>query len=213
MTDQDNTRRPQRQDYERALRSMDTFLDISVTDLMTLAERAEHFADQRATASRGIARVMSRPVQVVRPQTPMSEAAHLLVTERISGLPVVDDTDRLVGIITEADFLRALGVPAHHPSHNLWQTLEALFSHLTRHADLEGPDDPVAEHMARVVVCAAPEASVQDALALMQRHRVKRLPVCDGGRRVLGMVTRSDLVRIFFDRYRQDPRQTVPRPT
>jgi CBS domain-containing membrane protein len=192
-------RRPQRADYERALRSMDTFLDISVTDLMTLAQRAEHFAAQRAAGSLRAARVMSHPVRVVHPQTPMAEAAHLLVSERISGLPVVDDDDRLVGIITEADFLRALGLPAHHPSQNLWQTLESLFSHLARHAELERPDDPVAEHMVRDVVCTAPDATLDDALALMKRHRVKRVLVCDARRQVRGVITRSDLVRIFFE--------------
>ena len=50
---------------------------------------------------------MSQPVRTVHPQTPLADAAHLMVTERISGLPVVDDAGALVGIITEADFLRS----------------------------------------------------------------------------------------------------------
>ena len=131
----------------------------------------------------------------------MSEAAHLMVAERISGLPVVDGADHLVGIITEADFLRSLGVPAHHPSHNLWQTLESLFSHLARHAELEGPEDPVADHMVRDVVCASPVHDANAALDLMKRHRVKRVLVCDREHHVIGIVTRSDMVRIFFDLY------------
>ncbi len=57
--------------------------------------------------------------------------------------------------------------------------------------------------MVRDVVCASPENSVHDALDLMKRHRVKRLLVCDDERHVLGVVTRSDLVRIFFDHYTQ----------
>lgn len=47
------------------------------------------------------------------------------------------------------------------------------------------------------------EADVYEVIELMKRHRVKRVLVCDPGRHVLGMVTRSDLLRIFFDRYRQ----------
>jgi CBS domain-containing membrane protein len=193
--------RPRREDYERALNSMDTLMDIGVNDLMTLARRAAHFASQRAAESLTIERIMSQPVQVVHPETPMSEAAHLMVAERISGLPVVDGADHLVGIITEADFLRSLGVPAHHPSHTLWQTLESLFSHLARHAELEGPEDPVADHMVRDVVCASPDHDAHAALDLMKRHRVKRLLVCDREYHVAGIVTRSDMVRIFFDRY------------
>ena len=203
MSNEQQPRRPRREDYERALQSMETFMDIGVNDLMTLAQRAEHFAGQRSTESLRVDRVMSQPVRVVHRETSMSEAAHLMVTERISGLPVVDDAEHLVGIITEADFLRALGVPAHHPAHNLWQTLESLFSHLAHHAELEGPNDPVSDHMVKEVICAAPDQSLHDVLALMKRHRVKRVLVCDQERRVIGVVTRSDLVRIFFDRFTQ----------
>lgn len=203
MSDDQQSRQPQREDYERALQSMETFMDVGVNDLMMLAQRAAHFASQRTTASLCIDQVMSQPVRVVQPDTPMAEAAHLMVTERISGLPIVDDAGSIVGIITEADFLRAFGVPAHHPTHNLWQTLESLFSHLAHHTEVEGPNDPVAEHMVRDVVCASPDQQLHDVLALMKHHRVKRVLICDSERHVVGMVTRSDLVRIFFDRYRR----------
>lgn len=201
MGDKPTTHKAVREDYERALQSMDTFMDIEVNDLMTLAERAQYFAGQRATESLKVSRIMSHPVLVVREQTTMSDAAHLMVTQRISGLPVVDSDEQLVGIITEADFLRGLGVPAHHPTHNLWQTLESMFGHLAHHAELEGPEDPVADHMVRDVVCTSPDHYVDDVLQLMKQHRVKRVLVCNGERHVVGMVTRSDLVRMFFDRY------------
>ncbi len=201
MGDKPTTHKAVREDYERALQSMDTFMDIEVNDLMTLAERAQYFAGQRATESLKVSRIMSHPVLVAREQTTMSDAAHLMVTQRISGLPVVDSDEQLVGIITEADFLRGLGVPAHHPTHNLWQTLESMFGHLAHHAELEGPEDPVADHMVRDVVCTSPDHYVDDVLQLMKQHRVKRVLVCNGERHVVGMVTRSDLVRMFFDRY------------
>ena len=204
MADKSTKPKAVREDYERALQSMDTFMDIEVNDLMTLAERAQYFAGQRATESLKVSRIMSRPVRVVREQATMSDAAHLMVTERISGLPVVDNEERLVGIITEADFLRGLGVPAHHPTHNLWQTLEVLFSHLAHHGELEAPEDPVADHMVRDVVCTSPDQYVDEVIQLMKQHRVKRVLVCSAEKRVVGVVTRSDLMRIFFDRYRKE---------
>jgi CBS-domain-containing membrane protein len=109
-----------REDYERALQSMDRFMDIGVKDLMALSERAQYFAGQRATQSLKVSRIMSQPLQAVGEQTTMSYAAHLMVTQRISGLPVVDSNERLVGIIMQADFLRGLGVPAHHPTMKQW---------------------------------------------------------------------------------------------
>ena len=206
MADKTTTHKAVREDYERALQSMSTFMDIGVNDLMTLAERAQYFAGQRATESLKVSRIMSHPVQVVREQTTMADAAHLMVSQRISGLPVVDNDERLVGIVTEADFLRGLGVPAHHPTHSLWQTLEAMFGHLAHHGELEGPEDPVANHMVRDVVCASADHYVDDVIQLMKQHRVKRVVICNAERRATGMVTRSDLVRIFFDRYLQSER-------
>ena len=120
---------PRRTDFQQALKSMDTLIDITVDDLMALSQRAEQIASRRDTEAIGVARVMSQPVRTVHPQTSLTDAAHLMVSERISGLPVVDDAGLLVGIITEADFLSALGVPAHQPHHTLWQTLESLVSH------------------------------------------------------------------------------------
>jgi CBS domain-containing membrane protein len=197
----DDRKRPGRADFQQALQSMDTFMDITVDDLMTLTQRAEQLASRRSTEAIGVAQVMTQPVRSVQPLTPLTEAAHLMVSERISGLPVVDEAGHLVGIITEADFLRALGVPAHEPHHTLWQTLESLFGHLAHHAELEAPDDPVRAHMVKNVVCAAPEQNLHDVIEVMKRNSVKRVVVCDKDRRVLGMITRSDLVRLFFDRY------------
>jgi CBS-domain-containing membrane protein len=204
MNDRDAAPRPQRADYQQALQSMATYVDVTVDDLIALTRRAEQFAAHRAGATIGVAQVMTRPVHTVHPDSSLAEAAHLMVSERISGLPVVDTEERLVGIITEADFLRALGVPAHHPSHSLWQTLDGLFRHLAENPQPEAPDQQVSLSMTEEVVTVAPDRGAGDVIALMKRHRVKRVVVCDGQQRVLGMVTRSDLVRVFFDRYRQD---------
>ncbi|MDT8387791.1 MAG: CBS domain-containing protein [Thiogranum sp.] len=201
MSESDSSRTPGRADYRQALQSMDTYIDITIDDLMELADRARDIAARRVTEALSVQRVMTRPVATVHPQTTLSEAAHLMVSRGISGLPVTDDRERLVGIITEADFLRALGVPAHQPHHTLWQTLESLFNHLAHHAELEAPDDAVAEHMVREVITIAPERHIQEVIELMKRHRVKRVVVCNETQQVLGMITRSDLVRVFFDRY------------
>jgi CBS domain-containing membrane protein len=52
------------------------------------------------------------------------------------------------------------------------------------------------------VLCAPADGDVYEVIALMKQHRVKRVLVCDQARHVIGMLTRSDLMRIFFDRYR-----------
>lgn len=198
MDTEDKSNRPGRVEYQQALRSMNTYIDITVDDLMALSDRAQRFASHNATESLGVSRVMSRPVRTVHPDTTVKDAARIMVSERISGLPIVDDEERLVGLITEADFLRALGVPAQQPHHSLWHTLESLFSHLAHHERLEAPDDPVSEYMIRNVLTVGPEHDLRHVIGMMKQYYVKRVVVCDDSRRVLGMVTRSDLVRVFF---------------
>jgi CBS domain-containing protein len=144
---------------------------------------------------------MTSPVISVREDTSMSEAAHLMVTKRISGLPVIDQSEHLVGIITEADFLCALGIPTHQPYHNLWQTLETMLFHLSHHAELDNNNHTVADHMTREVVCADADKDIHHIVELMKKHKVKRILVCDEHRKVLGIITRSNLVRLFFDQY------------
>jgi len=61
MSEQPKCPKPRKEDYERALQSMDTFIDIGVTDLMDLTERAQHFANQRTAESFLVSRIMSQP--------------------------------------------------------------------------------------------------------------------------------------------------------
>lgn len=67
------------EDYQRAMESMGTVIDVVAQDVMTLAQRAEHFARQRINETFSVTQIMSKPVRAVHPQTLMSEAAHLMV--------------------------------------------------------------------------------------------------------------------------------------
>lgn len=191
-----------REDFVNALKEMDTFMDVTVDDLLELNNKAAKFARVRKTESLRIDKLMSRSMITVSPETSLADAAHLLVTHRISGLPVVDAEQRLLGVITEADFLRAMGVPTHHPSHTLWQTLEAMFTH---QPEIREPTGTVADLMVENVITVKPEQTLHDVIEVMKHNRIKRVVVCDDERRVQGMVTRSDLVRVFFDRIRRTP--------
>jgi CBS domain-containing membrane protein len=203
MADKSPTQQPLLEDYQRALKSMQTFIDITADDLMTLAQRAVYYAGIRENESIIISEIMTQPVHVIPPDTRMSEAAHILITRRISGLPIVNEEQKLIGILTEADFLRDLGVPFLHPSQNLWQTLESLFSQTPAHITNDRADDLVKNHMTSDVITIQPDKDVHTALDLMKQHLVKRLLVCEDSK-VVGVVTRSDLIRLFFARYMQE---------
>ena len=191
-----------REDFANALKEMDTFMDVTVDDLLELNSKAAKYARVRKTENLRIENLMTRSVTTVTADTLLSDAAHLLVTNRISGLPVVDARQRLIGVITEADFLRAMGVPSHHPTHSLWQTLETMFAHPT---EIREPTGIVADLMIENVITVNPEQTLHDVIEVMKHNRIKRVVVCNDDGRVQGMVTRSDLVRVFFDRLRRPP--------
>ncbi|MDZ7752237.1 MAG: CBS domain-containing protein [Gammaproteobacteria bacterium] len=198
MGDDGRSKRPDREDYERALKSMGTFVDISVDDLMSLTRTAERIAQQHTKEVKRIADVMTSPVQVVHPETPLSAAARLMMTHRISGLPVVDGTGRAVGIVSETDFLRALGVPGPHASHGFWHAVKSAFTRMMARPKDQDAEASVADYMTPDVVCAGPGSDLHDVLDLMRRHRVGRVLVCDPEGRCVGVVTRADLLPVFF---------------
>jgi CBS domain-containing protein len=122
----------------------------------------------------------------------VSQAAQLLLQYGISGLPVVDDDGRLVGVITEGDFLRRVGAGVQHPRPR-W--FELLFSP-GRLADeyVHTHSRRVDEVMTREVVTASEETPMEDIARLMERHRIKRVPVVRENK-VVGIVSRANLVR------------------
>jgi len=189
------------EDFVNALKEIDTYMDISIDDLVNVNERANKYAQQRLRESHLVKEIMSRSVKTVQPDCSLADAAHLLVTHRISSVPVVNDQKQLIGLITEADFLRALGVPTHHPTNSVWHTLENMFSHPV---EITGSNDCVGDLMVTDVITATAEQSLHEVLEMMKKNKIKRIVVCDESRHVVGMITRSDLVRIFFDKIKKE---------
>lgn len=185
-------------DYVKAIQEMDTFVDITINDLISIEQKAEKYARMREREGILVEKLMTSSVITIKHDARLSEAAHLLVSKRISGIPVVDDDSKIIGIITEADFLRALGVPSQRESHSVWETLENMFANPPR---VRESGDLVSDLMVKNVVTTTPWQTLHEVLDSMKEHQIKRLVVCDESKHVIGMVTRSDLVRLFFDHF------------
>jgi CBS domain-containing protein len=130
------------------------------------------------------------PVKVTA-DTRLREAARLMVRHRVSGLPVVDEGGKLIGILSEGDFIRREA--GRDRPHGV-SLLDAVFG--------EGELQPVgaetvAEIMTRSVVTITPEATVGEAARVMGRRNVKRLPVVDLEGELIGIVSRADVVGAF----------------
>jgi CBS domain-containing protein len=139
--------------------------------------------------------VMTRSVVTVGPDASLREVAALLDEHRISGVLVVDTGGKLLGVVSETDFLVEAqgGAPVRR------SPIARLFG---RGADPTAPGDrhyarTARELMTSPVVTIGPLALVADAAALMTRQRINRLPVVEDGR-LLGIVTRADLVRSYI---------------
>ncbi len=139
--------------------------------------------------------VMSKDVISITPQSPIGEAVRMMLNHRISGLPVVDDGGRLVGIVTEGDFLRRAetGNVRKRPR---W--LEFLLGP-GRLADeyIHTHGRKVEEVMTREVVTVGEDASLDDVVTLMEKHGIKRVPVLRD-RKVVGIVSRANLMRALL---------------
>lgn len=121
--------------------------------------------------------LMTTDVIQVSPDTPIKDAARLMFRNRVSGLPVVDSDAKLVGIITEADFLR----------------LEVS----RNEAESPEPIDTVGQVMSDGVVTIGSASLVVDAAKIMVVQEIKRLPVVDDEGRILGVISRGDIVSVF----------------
>ena len=186
-----------REDFVNALKEMNTYIDVTVDDLMTLNHKAVKFANLREKESIPVVNLMTTNVVTIRPEAALSDAVRLMMRHKISGLPVVDDARHLAGILTEADLLRSIGLPSHSAGNTLWQTLEAMFSrHYSEFYESRGV---VAFLMVEHVITVGLDASLHDVIETMKKHRIKRVVVCDGHKQVKGIVTRSNLVKVFFD--------------
>ncbi|TIN03948.1 MAG: CBS domain-containing protein [Mesorhizobium sp.] len=139
--------------------------------------------------------IMTTPVVAIHPSASIVEAAGLMLSSKISGLPVIRSDGALVGIISEGDFLRRaeLGTQRKRPR---W--LEFLVSP-GRVAEeyVLANGRRVEDVMTDSVVTASPNASLAEVVELMTHHCIKRIPIVDGDK-VVGMIARSDLLRALL---------------
>ncbi|MGA7911106.1 MAG: CBS domain-containing protein [Candidatus Dormiibacterota bacterium] len=137
-----------------------------------------------------VSSVMTSPVVTVTPETTFKDAVKVLRRKRVSGLPVVDRNGQLVGIVTEADLLNK--VERREPESYVLESKR----HRTDRAHAAAMD--VASAMTRDVVSVRPDFPIALAAREMHTRGIKRLPVVDESGKVVGIVSRGDLLTVFL---------------
>ncbi|WP_380678559.1 CBS domain-containing protein [Salinigranum sp. GCM10025319] len=116
-----------------------------------------------------VGRLMSAPVETVRPHTPLDEAAAQLLEHNIGSVIVVDDRDFLEGILTATDFVRLAA------------------------DDGVASEATVAEYMSTAVVTASANDPITEVADTMIDNRFHHVPVVDETEGVIGIITTTDL--------------------
>lgn len=136
--------------------------------------------------------IMVKDVVTTGPEASVQELATLMLERRISGLPVVDGSGRLLGIVSEGDLIRRPEIDTDRVKLG-W--LRLLLSDEARARDfVKSHGRKAREVMTQPAISVAADAPLAEVVRLMARHRIKRLPVVDKGR-LVGLVTRTDLLR------------------
>ncbi len=151
--------------------------------------------------------IMTRKLATVKADTPILEAANLMLQHHISGLPVVDEIGRLIGIVSEGDFMRRVEIGTQGPRVRWLDFLMGAGKSAVDFVREHGRK--VGEIMTRDGLFTVTEDTpLEDLVRLMERQHVKRLPVVRGDT-LVGIVTRSDLLRAVASLAREVPDPTA----
>ena len=152
--------------------------------------------------------VMNPHVMQVRPESLLKDLVGLLIGRDYRAVPVIDEAERLVGIITNSDLVERGGLAMRlellstASQDTIQRELEALTTNGRTAADV----------MTRDVITAQPDMSVLEAARRMAQQRLKRLPVVDASGHLLGIVSRVDLLRTVAQGYPAPEPPSEPHP-
>jgi len=146
--------------------------------------------------------VMTRNVISVEPDSTVLQAARLMLLHHISGLPVIDQAGKLVGVLSEGDFLRRQETRTEKRRSRWLEFLMGPGRTAAEYTHSHG--SKVSEVMTEEVQTVGEDTPLEEIVELMERHRIKRVPVLRANK-VVGIVTRSNLMHAMVSIARTVP--------
>lgn len=141
---------------------------------------------------RKIRNVMSTDVATVRADTPFKDVVRVLERRDVSAAPVVDDAGHVLGVVSQADLLVKQGT-----QEPVWSRTPLTWLRRRRNARRAGATT-AGRLMTSPAITIGPRATVVSAARMLSQHHIKRLPVVDEGGRLVGIVSRKDLLTVFL---------------
>lgn len=177
------------QDLRAALVEMKTYVDITEEDLKKIFEIALRHAQERIASQIPVRDIMTQNVVAVKKDADLHETARLLSEHQISGMPVIDDDSRVIGVISEADILLLAGMKREHTFRDLLRSL------LGEPLPVRKSGSHVHHVMSFPPITAKADDLIGDVANIFDKRRIKRLPVVDGEGKLIGIISRADIVR------------------
>ena len=152
--------------------------------------------------------VMVRNVLTVGPDTLVTDAVAMLVKHDISALPVANPDGSLIGILSEADLLEReeLGAEHHYP----WWIESLMPASKLAERSAKAHGKRVSEVMSTNVIFASEDTPVSEIAALLETHRIKRVPIINDGK-IVGIVSRSNLMQALASCKLAEPKSKTDR--
>lgn len=176
-------------DVVEAMKSITGYIDITPGDFKEIYQTAYALAIKRLVSTLKAAHIMTSPLFVLEQDMPLVQAAALLAEKQISGAPVADGEGKLVGVVSEKDFLKEMGFGAT-PS------FMQIASHCLSNKSCmicRLHNKTIGDIMTKPPITGNPEMSIGAISALFAKRRINRLPIVEADGRPVGIVTRTDL--------------------
>ena len=177
------------EDVEDAAREMKLGLTLTADDLQKIYSIACRHAQARVASAMRVRDAMTRDVLSVSKYDDISNAVRLLAEKNISGLPVVDRENRVVGIVSEADVVSMVG---SRRAHTFKELLRSIVGHPLPERKI---GHLVGDIMTSPAITVFSDTEISEAVRLMDSRRIRRLPVVDKDQRLVGLISRSDIVK------------------
>lgn len=181
------------QDLEFALREIGGYIDVSPDDLQQVHARASLHAFERRMGKITCGDIMARGVTAVEYGTDLEEVWQLMRTHRVKGLPVLDRTRRVIGIVTIVDFIKRADARPEH-------VFDRLVRFVRRTPGLRSEKPEVAgQIMTPSPITAREDEHILTLVPLFSEHDIHHIPVVGPDGRLVGMVTQSDLMAALYN--------------
>jgi CBS-domain-containing membrane protein len=178
-------------DIINAMKDIKGYLDITPGDFKTLYRLAYTHAIERLSHLFKASDVMTKKVFFVKKDAATEEVAHMMATQGVSGVPVVEDKGEVVGIISETDFLFHMG------SKDTRSFMDVIAQCLRNKGCVALPikKQKAEDIMTSPAVTVRPDTPVSEIAAIMTEKRINRVPVTDSEGKLIGIVSRADIVQ------------------